>query len=1163
MDDAHAHPHSPAHTLQRTRPRSTTALSTLEQPTSNTTPKSAPHSRQQRLLHTRHAKFPGQRLSVNGITIPFPRLIRSTENDSHLHYSTARLAKQEDDATQPEKGRDLSTPSPRSSILNEITNSAGYCVRGLQRRAPIPVFQDSQDKTYSDNTKNALSIYRDGSSDFQTPSVTGPVPDTPSMGLREVSANLQRASPQKDSPYNRSLRGPSRRKSSIAKPRFNSENYIEHIENELQSVKDAMYSPTTNTSWKEKLKKAKDENDRLRKEIESMRSSFELEMQQTVGRSTETELRLKRRIKDLEDEVDLKQSTIRDLECDREKERIDQTTIEAFRTRIDKLEEEKASLEITNAGMMKRNEVLTQLLALSPTKAHHSFELPTPRRRSARPMSMIIAKVPSSPASQTPGSRPQSILVSPPLHASEYFPVNASSSPLASALDGVKPSGPDDLESIGSGSGVSSLQLAGMPSPRRSTLATHTSSSPEMLPAGHSEVRPAPPTRQPSKRRPRRFMPGSTQLKPLLLPTFTADNGNLPSTSPVTSPKRPTSSIISSGLSYIPQAAPSLLSSGSRRDGPSESAPPSPSENVSEQPGPSFQSLNEVFAEDEEAWRSKAVNDAFARLTQGSDQYETPTQPRYTDATVRGPSPDTEYCPRVSSWLLRTISTTAGNKQLSANHGDAQSDPKDDHHDPMLPKSNNARDSVWTLLDFGISPSTQLEDSVDVPRPLFSRSLSESAEAKQLLSCHQDDQTPLNPRKRRKADSIYKREDDRASNSDEPDSAVLAIGARPMLTPSPAVKCVSSTTANQRHVSSSRNQDTRRSRDPLEMLQRSMGSRALAVITIRTVYATLTRYTSYIQSFKRDPLALARRVIANAWRSNWAMFGKLSWWVLGLFIGYKHRAPDEPNWDWDQYDGESIADRCLLPQVDDENADSDLASQSLPQSQHQQSRDAPADSAPQRAPGPLPKSSKVGWGQSLFLWGKFSVAIMLAVGGAIVKGPAEMLRETEERRRSRPNSMVQPQVSHTSCQTRPAAEPDGFVQPPNARTWDGGTEVILCHDIARTRETVRKVRSHSSPTPSPRGYRFDTGTTDQAILVSSLDATRPLPAPDDTSIECGHRQVLDDETLKPARSERKGLESVFTTPYGGNTATACKSDVSYFDLDKDDNGSLPQLTEPG
>ncbi|KIV81956.1 hypothetical protein PV11_04102 [Exophiala sideris] len=1122
MDDAHAHPHSPVHTLQRTRPRSTTALNTLEQSAANTTPKSAPHSRQQRLLHTRNTKFSGQRLSVNGITIPFPRLVRSVENDSHHQYPTSRLAKQEDDGVQPEKGREVSTPSPRSSILNEITNS-GYCVRGLQRRAPIPVFQDSQDKSCPDSTKHTSSIYRDGSSNFQTPSVTGSASDTPSMGLREVSVNLQRQSPHKDSPLNRSLRGHARRKSSFGKPRFNSEDYIEHIENELQSVKDAMYSPTTNTSWKEKLKKAKDENDRLKKEIESMRSSFDIEMQQTVERSTEAEGRLKRRIKDLEDEVELKQSTIRDLECDREEERIDQTTLEAFRTRIDKLEEEKASLEITNVGMMKRNEVLTQLLALSPTKAHYSFELPTPRRRSARPMSMIIPKVPSSPASQTPGSRPHSVLVSPPLPATEYFPVQASSSPLASALDSVKPSGPDDLESLGSGSGVSLLQLTGVPSPRRSTLASHTSNSPEMLPVAHPEARPAPPARQPSKRRPRRFMPGSTQLKPLLLPTFTADNGNLPSTSPVTSPKRPTSSILSSGLSYIPQVAPSSLSSGNRRDDPIESAPPSPSDNLSEQPGPPFQSLNEAFAKDEETWRSKAVNDAFARLTQGPEtaQYQTPTQARHPAQTVEGPSPDTDYRPRVSSWLLRTIPATAQENHQQTDHGDSQPGFKDDEHSDMFPR-NPARDSVWTVQDFGISPSTQLDDGVDIPRPLFSRALSDSEEAEQSPYCYEDNQTPLNPQKRRKADPTCKNQDDQATNHDAPSVPNYAAGARDVLSPSSVIDRVGNTNENLRGNHSARHKNASRKRDPLEMLQRTMGSRALAAITIRTVYATLTKYTSYIQKFKRDPLALARRVIANAWRCNWAMFGKLSWWVLGLFLGYQRPTQDQSDWDWDKYDGESIADRCLVSGEDDANVNFNTNSQSLPQSHDGQSGTVPANNVSHDIPEPPRKSPKAGWGKSLFLWGKFSVAIMLAVGGAIVKGPAEMLRETEERRRSRPNSVMQPRVSQTSCQTRPTAEPCGPIQPRKVRTQDEAAEVILGHDLSRTRDKVRMVRSHSSPSPSPRGYRFEAGNTDDGIPVSDLDATTTLPTPSDTSSEVDHRHILDEETLKPSRIERKG-----------------------------------------
>ena len=81
-----------------------------------------------------------------------------------------------------------------------------------------------------------------------------------------------------------------------------------------------------------------------------------------------------------------------------------------------------------------------------------------------------------------------------------------------------------------------------------------------------------------------------------------------------------------------------------------------------------------------------------------------------------------------------------------------------------------------------------------------------------------------------------------------------------------------------------------RAKSPLEILQqRNIDTRPLAAVTIKTIYGTLSRYTTYIREIKRDPTALARRVIANAWHANWKLLGKLSWWVLGLFLGTSRR----------------------------------------------------------------------------------------------------------------------------------------------------------------------------------------------------------------------------------------------------------------------------------
>lgn len=1116
MEDAHAHPPSPANTLH-TRPRSITSLTLRDQHPSQSTPKSAPHNRHQRLLHTRHAKFPAQRLSVNGITISFPE---------SSYYSAPRFTKREEDGNYTDKTGDLSGTSPRSSILNEIANSAVYRVRGLERRGPIPVFQDSSDKELleKDNAEtNSPSIYHDVSTTFHTPSVTGSIPDcSPGMGLREVSVNLQRPSPSKDAPYHRPFRTGPRRISSQGKLRFNSEDYIDHIENELQLVKDAMYSPTTNTSWKEKLKKAKEENDRLRKEIEMMRSSFELELHQTVERSTETELRLKRRIKDLEDEIELKQTVITDLELDQEEKRLNHTTLEVLKTRMEKMAEEKNTLEITNLDVMKRNEVLTHLLALSPTKLHQSFDLPTPRRKSARPMSMIMPRVPSSPVVQTPGSRPQSILVSPALLASDYYPVDPASSPLSSNLGGMStgsPRAPDDNQSIDSGLGVSCSRFTNTTGSRRSTLASLASTSPELGPQAQPESRPLGLARQPSKRRPRKFMPGSTQLRPLLLPTFTADYGNLPSPSPITSPKRPCSMIIASGASYVPQWAPASVSQG---DTSSTTPPLSSSEDANGQPGPSFQSLDEVFAEDEDRFLPESAEHPLSDLNHEEyfPKYHTPVQPRIEESNPRFSSPDKlENLPRVDSWVLRTINTTSGGGDHEADNDSARHNTVETIASPKLVPELDK-----DCISHAFEPFTarKLHDIVEIPRPLFSKERLSGMEQMQSLSDYGYDQSPLNPRKRRKASSRLESGnlDDVPPDPGDPDAPGDPAGPRHILTPSSIINRVAEPVSHSQAPSPKKGSRAVRARSPLELLQqRNIGARPLAAVTIQTVYATLSRYTSYIQTFKRDPLALARRVIANAWRSNWALFGKLSWWVLGLFVGYPRPTNDRTAWDWDQYDGESIADRCCMPHVDDAvlTNQSNLGPESPSKPPTRQNDETPeAEEQPADMPKtPEEKEPRIGWGKSLLLWGKFSVAIMLAVGGAIVKGPAEMLRDTDERR-PRQNSVNETVASRQGHQCRHVFD-TGEATPriesrKQLRVYASSSNL----EGIGTSTSSRKARSHSSPTPLSHGYQLQ--------IVNAEPANCAMPA----DAMFGH--ALDEETLKPSRRERKGLDSVFTPP---------------------------------
>lgn len=1086
-------------------------------PTNNTTtPKSVPHTRQQRLLQTRHARFSAQRLSVN--TIAFPQLIRSSENDSQ-HFSSPRFMKQDEAHSSSEMTSDMISSSPPSTILNEIANFAASRKRSPQPRAPIPIFKDPSDRASTLlSDRNLLNE----PPAFSTDSIENSSTD---MGLREVSVNLHRSSPNPaGSPYYASIRSSARRRTSQAKHRFNSEEYIQHIENELQMVKDAMYSPNTHLPWKEKLKKAKHENEQLKKELETLQSSFELELRNTVERLTENELRLKRKVRDLEEYAEQKDATIKELEYNREESRLDQGAVETLRARLDKLEEERLSLEVTNRGMTKRNEVLTQLLALSPTKSHHGADLPTPRRRKNRPMSLIIPRMPSSPAQSTPLSRPQSVLISPGHAERSYFSRYPLSSPVVSSPSFHRPTcseSTDDIHSIDSGLGESCVQSTRPAASRRSTLASHVSSSPELPPTTHTDhvARPLLHGRQPSKRRPRKFMPGSTQLKPLLLPTFTAENGNLPYASPLTSPQRSAQTFIDSNpLNASDPGEPTMpTDNAGRRIVTSPSYP----DHLPSAPGPSFQSLDEVFAKLGEDMQQNSTPGPSWTDGTGQDQRDiagTDSGMPFVHSDFARKSPR----PRITSWVLKTVPTPPSGADVIYDHGHPSVE-QGPYYKSLVPSDISSSDHLDRDSDPEISP-------VEVPRPLFSRAVSRSLDQAYLEYRSQLEDSPLNPRKRRKGSRTDVRlSSDEGSQHSSCAGGPGALNPRPILNPK-SLKDRSPPDYQSRRRSSYRMKTgNTNGLSPLELLQqRGIGSKPLAAITIQTIYATLSKYTSYIRTFKQDPLALARRVIANAWRSNWAVFGKMSWWVLGLFIGRRRSIASNDGWNWDVYDGESIAHKYCSNDDGTEVSDGRLHCES--ERDHPahvrnlcDSRGSHVTAHDQTKQNMNMQRAKPGWSNSLLLWGKFSVAIMLAVGGAIVRGPGDMLRETEDPRRSRSNSVE-------SAHKKSGAKSPGLVQ--NSGTLLDrfkAARPFPDHHGPET-NTFRKVRSFSSPTLSSGYHRTD------LIISSSRERNEPPEHLADTqkaldfvqpSGDVDSFSPTNDDTLKPPRGERRGIESFF------------------------------------
>lgn len=1059
-------------------------------------------TRQQRLLQLRNDHFPTKSsLSLSG------RLSGLTTDDG-----SPPPRNQENIAPARSKGRKYHTTSSLG-ILAEISNSVrsaslGAHSRDLTNRTAIPIFEDTPRRALLDpSPQTSPPVYHNSSSSpVDSPFRFENIQDSLGMGLREVSGNARKASSENESPWSNGVKSARRRQTTLS-ARFNSEDYIDRIEKELELANNAVYSPNSNRLWKDKLKMAEAENERLRQELADVKSTFESEIQNAVQHKTAAEVVLRREIRALKDEVEQKNTTIRSMETQHDDKRQDQGIVEALRTVIDRLEIEKFSLEQSNESMSKRNEVLTHLLALSPTKINGNFELGQPVRlsRSNRPQSLLLPRVSSSPTHTHP-QRPRSLIGSPASNGG--FDLlgrgQSPSSPLSPDHHARALSRPELSRSR-------SMQTANRSHSRSSTVASYVSYSPSASEhaSGQSSVDP---TVRHANRRTRR-MHGSTQLKPLLLPTLTGEFGALSTSTPVTSPSRlarrdftdesidPTKMFISqSPTGYESDAENPLYHSSESKD---------TARNLA------YQSLEGVLdPHDDKSDLIQELNESY---------FSSRTAARSSGRQIASPR---------AFYALEGLKSP---QSISSGEGDRTLLPPAHDVPESLDGSDVEGDGQLILYS-----SPDKESGVDIPEPLFANSRSRPSTgvpASPSLSAHDDIDNhglPVLPgygRKRRKMSSSS-REIDR----DEAATVAAQILAPPETrAPSDtADRGVDARSLNGMETPAVRSRPTsmsllspRRSRTPLEILNRkNFGVRPIAVVTIKTIYGTLSKCTTMMRDFRKDPLAMARRVIANAWRCNWAVLGKLSWWVLGLFLGPSARnKPKEDDWDWDEYDGEAIADRhCRPKSVVVAEAAQPLLRRSSDAGPARRVRfDAVEESSRSQTSGSSATDrAKPGWGQTVVLWGKFSMAIMLAVGGAVVKGPGEMLKEADMRNASS-RSHEQRRVS-LSSQTNDVDD-----------TSTTSVELQPVSPSSTTSEVrQRRPRKQSFCSPPPSARAILSHELDSELFSSSPPASS---SPSYGSFRFGRGQTfdftigddpgLDVDTLKPRRPGRARVEDFF------------------------------------
>lgn len=469
-------------------------------------------------------------------------------------------------------------------------------------------------------------------------------------------------------------------------------------------------------------------------------------------------------------------------------------------------------------------------------------------------------------------------------------------------------------------------------------------------------------------------MAGSTQLKPLLLPTLAGDTMSLPSSSAASSPRSwpvlgsveadPDNTILADEANDV-SAGDNTAGFGALN-----AVCTAPGVSGDGGPGPAYAKTVALTAEEE------SLLDTLSNVERGG-----------SDLEGFGLSPA---------------------RQDEAYAFDDETTSPEEQHKAATTTGEHDHNSCSSLQKMPM-PSTP--DSLDaLPRPLFSPAhrdptvtiydLQSRLMSKSPSASPQD---PINLRKRRKPSLS-------GVDSGSPDSKVQrrqrrhsSVHEMPHALGSPIRRTASDPDMQDRahthHVRKIRSCD-----NFVEMLrQRNFAAKPLAALTIRTVYQILVTCTSTVRDFRRDPFALARKVLANAWYMNWKVLGKVSWWVLGLFVQPRPTPRGRAPIEWDQYDGESIASRyCGSLSDEDRHDDSRMSSDMNWRHRYEsQAEQKEVVETEPREPEKAQKPEKPGWGRSLFLWGKFSAALMLAVGGAVIKGPSEMLKDVRPPERHR------------------------------------------------------------------------------------------------------------------------------------------------------------------
>ena len=878
-------------------------------------------------------------------------------------------------------------PSP-VNILQEIQNSTRQ-----KRHSPKLAFGE----IFRDNPVDENTLESPLGTACYNPGHTGCSP-SPSNAVRPRTLKLREnpkaaKSPSVLSPsMAKQVRGRKGNRANRRSTSSESATYIEHLESQLAGVNaklDSMMSPTVNKARAAKFRALSNESRLLREEVSNWEANFEQRVQDRLQRREEVEKGMSAHIERLEEEMEVKDARVKELEWE----------LDSMTSKIREVE----GLEEINRNLERRIDVLTSLVAQSPTKLNICSAASSPTKEDpfsrARRRRTMLPRLPSSPGgvrlslntatdhgfwtSKRIGSN-SSTLASPqgaihlieeaegvekPLESLNRDMHSSSISNTSASF----PSGPFSFTRPSSIHSASSVDLSSPESPWPVDVDSQTKSV----------------NRQ---RRMRRFPSGLCTLKPLLLPK-TAVTASLPASAPVSVTSAPSPRHVST-VSLDPTVA--FLSRVD--DGSPDSTPTQ-----------GLRQRSATWAQEDTPRTLEEMSDAFGLVGYG--------------AVARSPV-------SLSDILL-------------------------DHHEAAVMEHAQPRRA----------------------RPL---SLEKELELANMRS-------PNNF-------------DDALIAVDTEDDGM--IGSIPIVMEhSPETPPMSKNLLQPKPPSEA--DITPRPR-PCGSLSPSPPQSILASVSTKgNVLGIFTRLRNLINRVRQDPVVLAKRLLHNAWTLGSARFGGAGWWLLGLVFRSHRREKTSradrktvedyatANFGWDSFSADASRRRVAKRYVHDRSAEvpsiEEKRQGSYPLGSFETSSPSesslPSTSQPRlsrREPHFVPCDACIEpyAHRKCRLWFHFSLAMVFAVGMAIIHGPEALLMDhgachvhqvSEEAERSERSERSE---SSRRSSNRPGwAEADNvIILPRMVAHGSGNAQKRIEHEASQDRDEVAGYRVAFAPVLGPKHF---------------------------------------------------------------------------------------------